>query len=198
MEGKDKRDGKEVEERGEKLMNCRRAKKLIAKYSGNLRDGLKEGKNLTELEEHLSVCSECHRKLVSLERTERLLFAIPLKEPPDGLWDGLKARIVAEEAPSEGRRWNKKGGRIKLIPRFAFPAPYSFAALAAFAITLIFVGFFFLRPFFSRESISPDGLSSIYVEQHALRGWRDPLADRAQLGWSVQLTIEDTERLSSP
>ncbi|HIE26663.1 TPA: hypothetical protein EYP66_05205 [Candidatus Poribacteria bacterium] len=193
MEGK---DGKEVEEWGEKMMNCRRSKKLIVKYSGSLRDGLKEDKKLAELEEHLSVCSECHRKLVSLERTERLLFAIPLKEPPDGLWDGLKTRIVAEEAASEDRRRKVKDGRILPIPR------YSFVAIAASAILLISIGFFFLRPFSSQESISPgttsDGLSSIYVEQHALRAWRDPLADRARLGWSVQLTIEDTERLASP
>jgi len=164
-------------------MDCRKAKKLIVKYSGSLRSELKEDKKLTKLERHFSVCSECYRKLVSLERTERLLFAIPLKEPPAGLWDGLRARIVAEKSPS------KFGIEKSIIPNSKIQIPHSFVAMAASVIILIFVGFFLLRPLFiSQESISSDRLSSIYVEQHALRTWRDPLADKAWLGWSVQLT----------
>jgi hypothetical protein len=197
--------------KGEKSMNCRKVKKLLINYSGSLlrkplseTNGLKEGKKLTELESHLSACSECHHKIVSLEHTERLLFAIPRKEPLDGLWDSLRARIVAEESPSEFGFLSVSFDQTFLfkrkvcIPKSEFRIPHSFAALAAFAIVLIFAGFFFIRPFFSQENINPDELSLIYVEQHALRAWRDPLADKAWLGWSAQFTAEDPLRRGLP
>lgn len=159
-------------------MKCRKAKKLVAKYHVDEIDQKKQA----ALEEHLSVCSECRGKLASLELTEQLLSALPREEPPAGLWNGLRERIVAEEA-SKRTPW--KGWFRKRTPVMA---------MAALAIAVIFAGFFTVRSYFiqpdkSKVATSRNNSASveIYIEQHALKAWRDPLANKAELGWSVQL-----------
>jgi hypothetical protein len=70
-------------------MKCQEIKKILPDYAV---DNITESVRQT-LVAHLTGCADCTRELELLHRTEFLINAIPLAEPPVGLWDNVVAQL---------------------------------------------------------------------------------------------------------
>lgn len=112
-------------------MDCSKVYLRLSEYV----DGQVEAAAAAEIRAHLDACLDCravHEELQVLQRD--LEDAFPEIEPPATLWEGLEARMQAEDAasaPSEASFWD----------RFLRGAPFlRYAALPTFMI--IFMAFY--------------------------------------------------------
>lgn len=134
--------------------------------------GSLEGRERAEMERHLQTCAACQRELRALQRTGALLNALPLEEPPPGMWDAVRREI--EPAPAREPVRAPWWGLFRL-PRLAY------ATAAAVVIVAAVVVFGPQQPLPITEAAE----GSDYIERHGMLAWNDPLADKAALGLIV-------------
>lgn len=149
------------------MSNCDSIKARLADYAV----GLIEGRERDEMERHLQACAACQRELRALQRTGALLNALPLEEPPPGLWDAVRDEIetpARESARAPWWEWFR-------LPRLAYAT-----AAAAIIVTAVVL----MTP----QHSPPAGEAAEradYIERHEMLAWHDPLSDKAALGLIV-------------
>ena len=88
------------------------------------------------VEAHLAACPACRTELDRLRALVTAVAALPRAlEPPQGVWEGIRARMAAQPAPRPRRRW------------------MGAASLAAAAIVLVVAGALLVRP--ERSVLAP-------------------------------------------
>lgn len=135
--------------------------------------GLLDAQERAEVERHVEGCAACQRELRALQRTGTLLNAMPLEEPPPGLWNAVRREIEAPTCEPAGALWRE----IFRLPRLAY------AGLAAAAVVAAAVMLTQHRP--------PDAeVEEVnYIERHEMLAWNDPLSDKAALGLMLGSTV---------
>ena len=144
------------------MSNCDQIKARLAEHAVGLLDGRERG----DVERHLQACVACQRELRALQRTDALLNALPLEEPPPGLWDAVRQEI---KTPARAPWWE-----MLRLPRLAY------AGLAAAIIAIAAVVFMQQRPPAVKEMEEAN-----FIERHEMLAWNDPLSDKAALGLIV-------------
>jgi len=159
-------------------MNCQEIKKLLPDYSvDNISASVQQ-----LIGEHLSQCSACSKELDALRRTEFLVNAIKLDEPPPNLWAEVAAQIAAKEKIAKQIKvdWNILTWlRLKPIPVFA-------TTIVAF---LVLGGLWWHYNYLTApEPVQVQMVEEsidVYVAQHTVSAFEDPTADKNGAGLMI-------------
>jgi len=117
-------------------MRCQQYQELISDYI----DGLLEMGEQAKVEHHISVCENCRAVRDDLLQIVHFSRHLPLRDPSNAVWAGIKANIEAEgELGSLSRRVSRWWG----MARHASAGPWT--AVAAAGIVLLSVTFFLVQ-----------------------------------------------------
>ena len=117
------------------------------------------------VQEHIAECPACAKELRALERAGELLSQAPLDPAPD-LWDAIRPNLTPRKA---------KGGLGRLGWWLNAHRLQSAAAGAVAAISISVWLAVAPHP-------QPNAEAREYLAGHVAMSWRDPFADKAQLG----------------
>ena len=100
---------------------CERARTRLAAHAV----GGGSRRQRARLCQHLAACPRCRRELSALERTARLVAALPVEPAPAGTWGAIRAQIAARagphglsrrrRAPLHGLRWRLAVASVILL-----------------------------------------------------------------------------------
>jgi hypothetical protein len=108
-------------------MDCGEIKERLSEYLDDVLDAERKA----VVEEHLSICKDCHQEMVSLKALVRELGSMESVGPPKDFLDQLHERI-------EGRSWFPKILRTLFVP-VRVKIPLEFAGAVAVAILVFAV-----------------------------------------------------------
>lgn len=168
-------------------MNCSRVRGLLADYTAEIPDV----RTRLALEAHLSGCESCRRELDALRAAMALVERYGLRQPPPGLFEGVRFRIEADSARQRPAWW-----------AFLTTRPARAAAMAL-AMAAVVLGLFYpVRVPLPDNPIHPTGVGSAVaagdladsIRHHAMSAARGPLADRVAWEAMAQLALQDESR----
>jgi len=156
-----------------KMMNCERAKELLADYLVGSGD---EGAR-AEMESHLAGCASCREETASLEALWTKLAALPEEKPSSAQDARFHAMLEAyRQGMSQAQR--DRSPRVRLADRLARLWPRQPALQFALAVLLFALGLV-IGP--SLGHLQPRDLGGATTNNHALARLREEVAGMKQL-----------------
>jgi putative zinc finger protein len=176
-------------------MICSRVRDLLPDYSVELLDARAH----REVETHLAMCEECRRELKLLDQVVSLVEAHGVRQPPVGLFNGVRNRIESGAVVRERAPWWA----------WFYTGPARAAAMGM-AVAALALGIFLptnpgpdlsgIRPP-TDPTVTPGRPSSALVSsvrQHAMSAAEGPLADRVAWEAMAQLVTQEKEAETAP
>ncbi len=119
-----------------KELQCPQAKKLFSPYL----DGAVTGTEMLALQDHLSSCTDCNRRYLSLRKTQQLLVKVARPKAPEDL--GLRLRLAISREADAARRARFEGLMVRIenaLQAFMVPATAGFlSALLIFGVAMAY------------------------------------------------------------
>ncbi len=110
-------------------LRCLEAKRLFSPYL----DGVVTGTEMLALQDHLTVCPDCHREYQGLRRTQQLLVSVGKAKVPSDL--GLKLRLAISHETAQAKRGRLEGLKVRWENALeAFMVPVTAGFLSAFIL----------------------------------------------------------------
>lgn len=171
-------------------MNCNRVRDLLPDYSMDMLDG----RERQGVQTHLAACEECRAELRAQDAVVALIEEHGARQPPPGLFNGVRNAIEAGTVVRERAPWWS----------FLYTGPARAAGMSL-ALGALALGIFL--PIGSPvpnqgplplhidngAPIATTALASS-IRQHAMSATEGPLADRVAWEAMAQLVAEDDER----
>ena len=140
---------------------CERMRAMLPSYVV----GMGSSRDRHMVADHVANCLACAKALRILERTGELLSQAGLDPSPD-LWDAIRPNLATRKA---------KGG----LGRFGWwLSAHRLQSAAAGAVAAISISVWLAVA----PHPQPNAEAREYLAGHAAMSWRDPFADKAQLG----------------
>jgi predicted anti-sigma-YlaC factor YlaD len=170
-------------------MNCTQARALLPDYSVDAVEAAVRHR----VQAHLAGCAECRAELRALEAVDSLVVRHGFREPPPGLFHGVRNKIEGGQAPQVRAPWW----------RFVHWGPVRAAGMSLAVATLLLAVFWPVGPsvpggnlplhFEAGAPIASSALASS-IRQHALTAAEGPLTDRVAWEAMAQLVAQDDRR----
>jgi anti-sigma factor RsiW len=140
---------------------CERMRAMLPSYA--VGDGSSRDRHLVQ--DHIANCPACAKELRALERTGEMLSQAGLDPSPD-LWEAIRPSLTPRKAKGRLGRlgWWLSAHRLQ-------------SAVAAGIAVIAITGWFAVAP-----HPQPNAEAREYLAGHVAMSWRDPFADKAQLG----------------
>jgi len=131
-------------------MKCNESRALMSLYL----DGSMTGKQMGEVNEHLTTCSECGPMYLKLKRTQSVVASLGRKQAPPDL--SLRLRVaISQESAKTGIRWHESL-RVRIANAFqAFAVPATAGTLSAIVVFGLLAGYFAAPPALHADNDPP-------------------------------------------
>lgn len=170
-------------------MNCSRIQDLLADYSVEILDA----RTHQTVEGHLAACVACRKELQVMDAVVALVEEQGVRQPPVGLFNGVRNRIESGAIERERPAW---WAWLSTGPARALAMG---GAMAAVALGLLMpTGSHYAGPVLPDIHAQPGGGSAVAsgelagsIRQHALSAAEGPLTDRVAWEAMAQLVSQD-------
>jgi Putative zinc-finger len=131
-------------------MKCNESRALMSLYL----DGSMTGKQMGEVNEHLTTCSECGPMYLKLKRTQSVVASLGRKQAPPDL--ALRLRVaISQESAKTGIRWYESL-HVRIANAFhAFAVPATAGTLSAIVVFGLLAGYFAAPPALQADNDPP-------------------------------------------
>ncbi len=147
-------------------MNCSEVKTRLYSYSANLLSMKLQAK----IEKHLLECPECRSEFEAIERALEIAKKFYCEKPPEGMWNGVLAKINKLENSREIRRWPGLSGIWEIIR--SKPA----SAISGFAIIVLLISGIYFFTEYRYQTLQKE--NQTYFNEYISFSVQDPLADK--------------------
>jgi hypothetical protein len=163
-------------------------------------DGAITGKQMGEMHQHLSGCTECGPMYSRLKQTHAAVASLGRKTAPPDL--ALRLRVaISQEAAKTGIRWYESL-RVKIENAFnAFAVPATAGALSAVVVFGLLIGYFAMPPVLQADNDVPTMLyTPPELKYSPFELTVGPLSDAVMIEAYVDANgrIQDYKILSAP